>query len=90
MTQRMDAMSGSPLHRMNRIVQDVLHDPAIELTETTRLHDIHGCDSMDVVSIVVEAECRFGVLFALEDIEGLTTVGDVLRMIATKQAMVVA
>jgi acyl carrier protein len=36
---------------------------------------------------VVEIECRFDLQFELVEIDRLTTVGDLLRMIAAKQAL---
>ena len=53
----------TPLHQITAIVRDVLENPTIELTQSAHFDDILGCDSMDLVSIVVEAECRFDVLF---------------------------
>jgi acyl carrier protein len=45
---------------------------------------------MDLVTVVVEVECRFDLQFELAEIDRLTTVGDLLRMIATKQALAAA
>ena len=45
---------------------------------------------MDLVTVVVEIECRFGLEFELTEIDRLSTVEDLLRMIATKQAIAAA
>jgi acyl carrier protein len=78
----------TPLHEMTAIIRDVLRNPSIELTLAAQFDDILGCDSMDLVSIVVEAECRFDVLFDLEDIEQIVTVGDLIRLVDAKRAPV--
>lgn len=77
----------TPIRQMTEIVRDVLHDPTIDLTRTTRLDDIRGCDSMDIVSIVAEAECRFDVLLEFYDIDRLETVDDLLGVIATRKRL---
>ncbi len=79
----------TPLHEMTAIIRDVLRNPSIELTLGAQFDDILGCDSMDLVSIVVEAECRFDVLFDLEDIEQIATIGDLIRLVDAKRAHVV-
>ncbi len=83
-------MSTTPLQQVTAIVREIAQDPAIDLTHTSRLEDIVGIDSMDIVSIAVEAECRFDILFDVEDIEQLVTVDDLLRLIATKRMLATA
>lgn len=78
------------LQELTAAVREVLHDTTIELAPEQRFDDLVGSDSMDIVSIVVEAECRFGVLFDPSEIEDLVTVGDLLRRIAQKRAMAAA
>ena len=68
------------------ILRDVLHDNALEIASSTRFDDVTGWDSMDLVSVVVEVECRFDLQFELAEIDRLTTVADLMRMIVTKQA----
>jgi len=77
----MDVMPATPLQQVTAIVREIAQDTAIDLTGASRFEDIIGIDSMDIVSIAVEAECRFGILFAVEDIEQLTTIDDLLRLI---------
>ncbi|HEY4171726.1 MAG TPA: acyl carrier protein, partial [Rhodopila sp.] len=61
-----------------------------ECTTATRFEDITGWDSMDLVTVVVEVECRFGLQFELAEIDRLVTVRDLLNMIAAKQALLAA
>ena len=72
------------------ILRDVLHDSALEIAPATRFDDVTGWDSMDLVSVVVEVECRFDLQFELAEIDRLATVADLMRMIVIKQARAAA
>jgi acyl carrier protein len=74
------------LPEITAILREVLRGDSCEVTATTRFEDLAGWDSMDLVAVVVEAECRFNIQFELVEIDRLTTVGDLLGMIAAKQA----
>jgi len=80
----------TPLRDLTAVVRDVLHNPAIELQPEMRFDELSGSDSMDVVSIVVEAECRFGVMFEAGEVQDLVTIGDLLRQIDLKRALAAA
>ncbi len=72
------------------IVREVLHDRDLDLEADTHFGDVQGWDSMDIVSVVVEVECRFDLQFELFEIDRLSTVADLLLMIQTKQALAAA
>lgn len=76
------------LPEITAILREVLRDNSFDVTSATRFEDLTGWDSMDLVAVVVEAECRFNVQFELAEIDRLITVGDLLGMIAAKQAFV--
>ena len=78
------------LSEITAILREVLRDDSCEVTEATRFEDLAGWDSMDLIAVVVEAECRFNVQFELVEIDRLTFVGDLLGMIAAKQALFAA
>jgi acyl carrier protein len=78
------------LSDVTAILRALFGDSELELEQTTRLDDVSGWDSMDIVAVVVEFEYRFGVQFELAEIDRLITVGDLLHMIVTKQALVTA
>jgi acyl carrier protein len=78
------------LSEITTIPREVLRDNALEFVPGTRFDDITGWDSMDLVTVVVEVECRFDVQFELAEIDRLTTIGDLLRMIDAKQALAAA
>jgi acyl carrier protein len=45
---------------------------------------------MDLITVVVETECRFDLQFDLPEIDRLVTLGDLLHMIEVKQALAMA
>lgn len=75
------------LSEVATIVRDLLHDNTIELDDQTRFDDVIGWDSMDLVTVVVEVECRHNLMFDVQEIDGLVTAGDLARMIETKRAL---
>ncbi len=80
----------TPIADVTAIVRDILHDRDLELAPATRFDEVAGCDSMDLIAIVVEVECRFDLMFEVPEIEHLTNVGDLLRLIELKQALAMA
>jgi acyl carrier protein len=79
-----------PLTEITTILRDVLGDRALDPTPITRFGDLFGWDSMDLVTVVVEVECRFDIQFDVREIEGLSTIGDLVGMIAMKRALAAA
>jgi acyl carrier protein len=75
------------LSEITSIVRAVLHDDGIEVLPDTRFEDLAGWDSMDLISVVVEVECCYGLTFEPVDIEGLATIGDLSDMIEAKRAL---
>jgi acyl carrier protein len=71
-------------------VREVLRDSDIEMDAATCFDDLMGWDSMDLVTVVVEAECRFDIQFELAEIDRLATIGDLLQMIEAKRALTAA
>jgi acyl carrier protein len=69
------------------VVRSVMRNPDIELSSATRFDHLSAWDSMHLIALVVEIESRFNLLFELDEIETLHTVGDLLRLMARKQAL---
>jgi acyl carrier protein len=78
------------LSEITAILREVLRDNSLEPTPAARFEEMAGWDSMDLITVVVEIECRFGLEFALVEIDRLTTVGDLIHMIGAKQALAAA
>jgi len=68
------------------IFRAVLNQPDLELTPRSTADDIPGWDSMTHVTLLVEAECRFGIEFLTSEIETLQSVGEITRAIEAKRA----
>jgi acyl carrier protein len=85
-----EGVVAAPITEITAILRVVLRDRELELTPTTHFDDMPGWEAMDLVALVVEVECRFDVQFELPEIDRLTTVGDLLRMIEVKQARAAA
>jgi len=69
------------MSEVTELVRTVLRNPDIELDPSTRFDDLAGWDSMHLVSVVVEAEVRFGLLFEAHEVEPLLTAGDLCALI---------
>lgn len=82
--------TATPMTELTAILREVLRDGDIDPTPQTRFEDLSAWDSMDLVSVVVEAECRFDIQFEVIEIDRLITVGDLVGMIAAKQALAAA
>lgn len=63
------------------IVDQLCVDPS-EVTPEANFKDDLGCDSMDLIELVMEFESEFGVEVPDADIEGLHTVQDVYDYIS--------
>lgn len=80
----------TPLSEVSEIIREILHQGDLDLSPNTRFDDLSNWDAMDLVTVVVEAECRFDLQFELPEIDRLVTVGDLVRMIGAKQAHAMA
>ena len=80
----------APLAEITAIVRDMMHDSDLDLSAATHFDDLADWDEMDLVTVVVEAECRFDVRMELPEIDRLVTIGDLIHMIEVKQAQAMA
>jgi acyl carrier protein len=76
------------LAEITDVVRQVLEDRTIELAPDTAVGDMAGWDSMNHIAILVEAECRFDVVFDLADVDAVPTVGHLVRLIQSKRSTV--
>jgi acyl carrier protein len=65
-------------------IRHVLRRPDLTVRTITRLEDIPGWDAADLIPVLVELECRFGVLCAQTEVDSLVTVGDLVTALAWK------
>ena len=64
------------LEKIAEIVKEQLNTD-LEITEATSFKDDLGADSLDIFELVMALEEEFGVEIPSEDLENVTTVGDV-------------
>jgi acyl carrier protein len=76
----------SILGKLTDIFRDVFDDPSLTIQPSTTADDVPGWDSMNHITIVVEAEQKFGVKFRTSEIEELRNVGDFVNLIASRAA----
>ncbi|MFO0908838.1 MAG: acyl carrier protein [Isosphaeraceae bacterium] len=55
-----------------------------EISEDQSLVDGLGLDSVDMFSLIVEMQSKFGIKIASEELVSVTTVGDLLEVLQTK------
>ena len=66
------------LEKIAEIVKEQLNTD-LEITEATSIKDDLGADSLDIFELVMALEEEFGVEIPSEDLENVTTVGDVVN-----------
>lgn len=67
------------LERVAEIIREQLNQEEIEITEATRFKEDLEVDSLDLFELVMAFEEEYGVSIPSEDLEGLTSVGDVIK-----------
>ena len=65
------------------IVEQMGCDPAI-INESTNIIDDIGCDSLDIVEMLMTLESRYGIELDNDEAIGIKTVGEVVRLIESK------
>lgn len=73
------------LEKIKEVIEEKLNLENTEITEATSFKDDLGADSLDLFELVMGLEEEFGVEIPSEDLEKMTTVGDVLKYIEDKQ-----
>ena len=67
------------LERVAEIIREQLNQENAEITEATRFKEDLEVDSLDLFELVMAFEEEYGVSIPSEDLEGLTSVGDVIK-----------
>jgi acyl carrier protein len=80
-------MSGEALlPRVNEVFRSVFDDPDLTVSATTTAKDVPGWDSIVHITLVIEIERAFDVKFQMSEIERLRNVGDLMAILAARQA----
>ena len=72
------------LEKMKEIIADQLNCETDSITEETSFKEDLGADSLDLFELVMALEDEYGVEIPSEELEGLTTVGDVMNYLKDK------
>lgn len=72
------------LEKVAQIIQEQLNLDGVEITEESNFKDDLGADSLDLFELVMAFEEEYGVEIPSEDLEKLTTVGDVIEYLKGK------
>ena len=70
--------------KVKAVIEDKLNAEGVEITEATSFKDDLNADSLDLFELVMALEDEFGTEIPSEDLEKLTTVGDVLNYLTAK------
>ena len=74
------------LEKIAEIIEEKLGLDGVEITADTRFNEDLNADSLDLFDMVMEFEEEFDIEIPSEDLEGITTVGELLAYIEKKQA----
>ena len=69
---------------LTEIFREVFMNDEMTLTPTLSAEDVEGWDSFKQIEIVIAAEERFGVKFKTRELDDLQNVGDLVRLISSK------
>ena len=69
------------LEKLQEIISEVLNIEKDEITEDSKFVDDLGAESLDVFQIIMGIEEEFDIEIDNEDVESISTVGDVIEEI---------
>ena len=72
------------LEKMKEIIAEQLSVDAESVTETSSFKEDLGADSLDLFELVMALEDEYSVEIPAEDLEQLTTVGEVMNYLKAK------
>ena len=71
--------------RLTGILQDVFDDDSLQATPELTAADVEEWDSLNHVRLILTIERAFGIKFAAAEVSNLKNVGELMRLIETKQ-----
>ena len=72
------------LEKMKEIIADQLSVDAVTITEASKFKEDLGADSLDLFELVMALEDEYSVEIPAEDLEKLTSVGEVMDYLKAK------
>lgn len=77
-------MTDSIYARLTDVFHDVFDDDSLTLNANTRADDVEGWDSLTHIRLMLNVERAFKITLTASEIGKLTTVGDLVELIARK------
>jgi len=71
--------------QMQEIFRDVFEDNSIVISDDTNAEDIDEWDSFNHINLVSAIEQKFGIKFALGELQELENVGDMIKLMLTSK-----
>ena len=72
------------LERVKEIIEEQLNLDGVEITEESSFKDDMGADSLDLFELVMAFEEEYNIEIPSEDLEQITTVGDIMEYMKSK------
>ena len=69
------------LEKVNAVIQDVFDDDSIRVSDETVASDVDGWDSLMHITLIGTIEDEFDIKFAMKDVVGMKTVGQMIDLI---------
>ena len=70
--------------RVKEIIEEQLNLDGVEITEESSFKDDLGADSLDLFEMVMAFEEEYNIEIPSEDLEQITTVGDIMEYMKSK------
>ena len=77
-------MTTDTMEDFARIVRETLGTPELAVTRETVAADVPGWDSVAMVDMILAAEEHFGIQLGSQDMDRITSVGDMVDVIEAK------
>ena len=74
------------LEQLQPIFQDILDQPNVVITRDSNAHNVEDWDSLAHINLITTIEKHFKIKFALEQLQGLKNVGEMVDLIESKLA----
>ena len=72
------------IRKLNEIVEDIINEGSVSLSETSTSKDVYGWDSLANIQIVVAIEKNLNIKFSSEEIISWKNIGEMIDCILTK------
>ena len=65
-------------------LRDLLDEPGLLLSPTSRAQDVPGWDSLNQVSLIIQLEQHFTIRFSSSEVSSLNNIGELAELIMAK------